>query len=60
MKQLLPEVAMVWEDESHHPFRLATGEPGADPVRTFNATSAASSLALLTYCPSYQYLADIF
>jgi hypothetical protein len=44
----------------YHPVRLREGELGLEPLRCFNATSAASSLALLTYCPSYQYRAAMF
>jgi hypothetical protein len=49
------------EGDHHHPLlRLWEGEDGEDTVRCFNATSAASSFALLTCCPSYQNLAEIF
>ena len=44
----------------HQLERLWVGELSGDPLRCFRATSAASSFALLTYCPSYQYRAAMF
>lgn len=44
----------------YQPERLCEGELGADPFKCFRATSAASSFALFTYCPSYQYRAEMF
>lgn len=44
----------------YQPLRLWAGELGVEPLRCFNATSAASSFALSTYCPSYQNRAEIF
>lgn len=44
----------------YHPFRLWDGELGLEPpVRCFRATSAASSLALFTFWPSYQKRAEM-